>query len=77
MIWNKYDRDDKENCLLPPVGELVWVIDPEGYADLGYWVGWWEHYTGSDDISVIFWGELEYPPQPADFEEWRDELYGN
>lgn len=64
--WRRFDYNDKASTA--PVAErLVWIV--EQFYEEGVTLGYFDGYTfrtwrGSDDCSVSWWAEIEYPPVP-------------
>jgi hypothetical protein len=66
--WRAFDYEAKSKTGPPSKldGELVWIIDGDGNADLGYFDGvTFYHWSGHDDISVEYWAPVTYPSPPA------------
>lgn len=64
--WHHYDYTDKANTA-PPHDNLVWIRE-DFYSD-GVTVGFFDGYTfrtwtGSDDCSVSWWMDIDYPADP-------------
>jgi len=80
--WHAFDYEDRAKTA-PPRNlwhELVWIVEryyTEG-VDLGYYDGYtFRTYAGSDDCSVSYWAEIDYPEPPegwdADDEDEDDD----
>lgn len=66
--WQMFSYDDKGNTA-PTAYEVVWVVE-EFYTN-GVTLGYFDGFTfrtladGSDDCSVSYWAEVDYPEPPS------------
>lgn len=78
--WNKFDYTNKDLEPKPPVNELVWIVESHYLQGpgLGYFDGFtFRTWIGTDDCSVKYWAEIEYPDCSAEWAElekqWESE----
>ena len=73
--WHPFDYEKKKTPA-PPHSDLVWIVErfyTEG-VDLGYLDGYtFRTINGSDDCSVSYWADLDYPEPPAGWDDREDE----
>ena len=68
--WKPFDYTRKAETKPRHVDVLYWIIEEfyEQGVTLGYFDGFtWRTSWGSDDCSVSWWAEIQYPDPPPDW----------
>ena len=59
--WHRFDYEKKKETA-PEPEKIVWIIEDDTAASLGYFDGFtFRLWTGTDDCYVSYWAEVEFP----------------